>query len=296
MSGRVYVVAGPTATGKTALAVELARHTNGEVISADSMQIYREMDIGTAKPTAAERGGIAHHMIDIVWPNEEFSAAEYQRLAKACVKDILSRGKTPIVAGGTGLYVNSITHRLDFSVEKGDAALRKELNAMEPQALYAMLRELDAAAAARVHPNNVRRVVRAIEIAKTGGNEQYDFENESDEYDFCIVGLTFPDRERLYANINKRVDAMMDAGLVVEAEYLYKKYSAEAVSMQAIGYKEFSGYFDGVCTLEEVAEHIKRNTRRFAKRQLTWFKRDTRMVWQDAGESAASIARKILKL
>ncbi len=296
MKERVYVVAGPTATGKTALAVELARHTDGEVVSADSMQIYRDMDIGTAKPTLEERGGIAHHMIDIVWPNEEFSAAEYQRLAKRCIEDILSRGKTPIIAGGTGLYINSITHLLDFSAPKGDEALREELNGMQSDRLYAMLQQLDAAAAERVHPNNKRRVVRAIEIAKTGGQAaEYDFERGSDEYHFCITGLSFPAREQLYDHINKRVDAMMKGGLLAEAEYLYKKYSADCASMQAIGYKEFAGYIEGDCTLDEVAEHIKRNTRRFAKRQLTWFKRDARIVWQDAGEGATAIAQKILK-
>ncbi len=297
MKQSVYVVAGATATGKTALAVALAQRLGGEVISADSMQIYREMNIGTAKPTMEERQGIPHHMLDVVYPSEAYSVALYQQQAKQCIAQIHSKGKLPILAGGTGLYINSITHRLQFADKKEDTELRAELNALDTLALYDILKAVDEEAAARIHPNNKKRVVRAIEIAKLGkGEETYNFDTVNKEYDFRIIGLR-TEREVLYANINQRVDKMLEQGLLAEAKYLYEKYGKEPVSMQGIGYKELVEYLEKQITLEDAVELVKRNTRRFAKRQGTWFRRDPRMVWYDIQEyeTTQALAEKILQ-
>ncbi|HBU12841.1 MAG TPA: tRNA (adenosine(37)-N6)-dimethylallyltransferase MiaA [Clostridiales bacterium] len=297
MKQEVYVVCGPTATGKSALAVALAKKLGGEVVSADSMQVYRKMDIGTAKPTQEERQGIAHHMLDIVDPDEAYSVAQYQRQAGECIADILTRNRVPILAGGSGLYINAITHSLDFSGPACNDALREELLSLPGEKLFEMLRSEDPEAARRIHPNNVKRVIRAIEIARTEPRTMpYDFEGTSGEYAFRIVGLTL-ERPALYRRIDSRVDRMMELGLVEEAGMLYNTYGSGLPSMQAIGYKEFAPYFQGAASLEDVVFTIKRNTRRFAKRQCTWFARDSRIVWIDVSkyDSACTMADCVLE-
>jgi tRNA dimethylallyltransferase len=274
----VYVISGPTATGKTALATQLAKRIGGEVVSADSMQVYKGMDIGTAKPSAAEMQGIPHHMIDIVEPDHDYSVAEYQTGANKAIGDILQRGKTPVLTGGSGLYINAITYALDFSAP-ADRALRDALEQKDAGELRRMLKERDAAAAERIHPNNKKRVIRALERALSGDqNTGYDFEQYSGTYDFRIITLCCT-RDMLYERINARVAAMMADGLEREVRELAGKYGGAPTSMQAIGYKEFFDYFAGNASLDETTEAIKRNTRRLAKRQATWFRRDTR-AWR----------------
>lgn len=280
----VYIVAGPTATGKSALAVALAQQIDGEIISADSVQVYRGMNIGSAKPTTAEMSGIRHHMIDVVNPDEAYSVADFQAGALQCIEDILYRGKTPIVAGGTGLYIHSLTYQLDFSVAEGqDEELRRELDALDDDTLFALLISKDADAAGRIHPHNRKRVIRAIEVARNGRAGSYDFNKPNDAYDFKMIGLGC-ERELLYARIEERVDRMIQQGLVGEVRQLVEQYESCCVSMQAIGYKELLAYLDGACTLDEAVCNIKRNTRRFAKRQYTWFRRDQRIQWRNITE------------
>ena len=284
--GKVYIVAGPTASGKTGLAVELAKLLNGEVVSADSMQIYREMAIGTALPTEEEKQGIPHHLLEIVAPDEKFSAAMYQERAFAAIDEILARGKTPIVAGGTGLYINSLTYLLDFTSTADDPQLRAELSERydaDPAALYAELLEKDPASGERIHLNDKLRVVRRLEILAKGDGGEYDFQRENAEYDFVMIALT-KDRQDLYADINRRVDIMAGEGLTAEVKTIYDKYGSEITAFSAIGYKEFVPYFLGECSEEAAYDQIKQNTRRFAKRQLTWFRRDHRFHWLDTTE------------
>ena len=290
--GKVYIVAGPTASGKTGLAVELAKRINGEVVSADSMQIYREMAIGTALPTEEEKQGIPHHLLEIVAPDEKFSAAMYQERAFAAIDDILSRGKTPVVAGGTGLYINSIVYRLDFTSTEEDPQLRAELSARydaDPTALYRELLEKDPASGERIHLNDKLRVIRRLEILAKGDGGEYDFQRENNDYEFVMVALT-KNRPDLYADINRRVDIMAGEGLTEEVRTVYEKYGSEITAFSAIGYKEFVPYFLGECTEETAYEQIKQNTRRFAKRQLTWFRRDQRFLWLDTAEFADKAA------
>lgn len=291
----VYVVLGPTASGKTDVAIALAKKLNGEVISADSMQIYKEMDIGTAKPNKEEREGIVHRLIDVALPDEPFSVAEYKQMAEAAIEDILGSEKTPIIAGGTGLYINSITYALDFGETKGDAALRARLSTLTNDQLYEKLLKLDSESAKRIHINDKKRLVRRLEILEGGGGETYDFSQQSEAYDFIIAGLT-TDRDVLYERINLRVERMFERGLEAEARHIYNRYGAGLAAMQAIGYKEFIPYFEGGADIAIVREEIKRNTRRFAKRQLTWFKRDGRTRWYDIQKyaNAEEIAGQII--
>jgi len=298
--GKVYIVAGPTASGKTSLAVELAKKVNGEVVSADSMQIYRGMCIGTALPREEEKRGIPHHLLEIVSPDEKFSAAMYQQKAFAAIDEILSRGKTPIVAGGTGLYINALTYLLDFTKTAEDPALREELSRRydaDPARVYRELLDKDPSCGDRIHQNDKLRIVRRLEIlAKGDGGEPYDFQRENEEYDFVMIALT-KDRADLYADINKRVDLMKGEGLTAEVRGVYETYGAEITAFSAIGYKEFLPYFLGECSEEEAYEKIKQNTRRFAKRQLTWFRRDQRFHWLDTSEFSdkAAMAQYIIE-
>lgn len=280
---KVCVVLGPTATGKTEYGVKLAQKLGGEIVSADSMLVYRGMDIGTAKPSAQEMMGIPHHMIDIVAPDEEFNVAVYQKDAKRIISDILARGCVPILVGGTGLYINSITHNLDFSVANSNNALRDELNLIDTATLHQMLAREDPAAAKRIHPNNKKRVVRALIIAREGGSSEYNFNNVNKDYNFEFYGLCC-ERTALYERINKRVDKMMEKSLVSEVEQLFVKYGGTSTAMQGIGYKEIINYIVGRSTLNEAVEEIKKNTRHLAKRQITWFKRDERINWFDIGD------------
>ncbi len=294
---KVYMILGPTASGKTAVAVELAKMLDGEVISADSMQIYREMNIGTAKPDMAEQQGIAHHLIDVVAPDEHYSVAQFQQQAKDCIRALMARGKTPIVAGGTGLYLNALTYQLDFTGSNHDEQLREELEQHSNEELYARLQEQDAAAAQRIHSNDRKRLIRRLEILAQGGDEGYDFKlQNNDEFDFAIYGLTM-ERALLYERINQRVDLMIHQGLLEEVQSVVAQYGKDGIAMQAIGYKEIIQYMDGAISLERATEILKQNTRRFAKRQMTWFRRDERIRWLDvtAYQSAKNIAEAMIK-
>ena len=282
----VLVIAGPTASGKTTLAVELAKKYNGEVVSADSMQIYKRMDIGTAKPDKAEMAGVVHHMIDIAEPEDSFSVADYVDMAHKVIADIVSRKKLPIVAGGTGLYINSLIDDADFSKAPSNDAIKDELYELfekegaEP--LLEMLKKVDPVSFERIHPNNIKRVIRAIEFYRANKrplSEQSDENQKKDSRYNPLMLMINPKREVLYERIEKRVDIMLERGLIDEV----KRLSAEGLtkknqSMQGIGYKEVLEYLNGFMTMSEMIRILKRNSRRYAKRQFTWFKRDPRMI------------------
>lgn len=287
---QLIVICGPTASGKTALAVDVAQRLGGEVISADSMQIYRGMDIGTAKPTAEEMGGIAHHMISCAEVGQEYSAAIYRDKARACIADIAARGKLPILCGGTGLFISATVYPLDFSDAAVDTAYRMELAEYAQQhgneALHEKLSGIDPNAAKDIHPNNVRRVIRALEKAHSTGREDNPGEqqlfNGEPLYDLVWIGLTM-DRAVLYKRIEARVDSMMKQGLLAEVERLSAQYNRESTAFQALGYKELLEYMRGNTTLMQAVEQIKIGTRNYAKRQLTWFRRENRIKWFDTG-------------
>lgn len=282
----VLAVCGPTASGKTWLGVELAKLYGGEVISADSMQIYKGMDIASAKPTEAEMQGIPHHLIGVVGRDVTFSAADYVKMARETIADIFSRGKLPIVVGGTGLYVDSLLNNVQFSEMKSDAAYRESLyelsRAEGNEALYAELVKADPEAAKSIHPNNLVRVVRALEVIHLTGRRFSDLKAEStaeaSPYDSLILGLNAADRAVLYERIDRRVDEMVRAGLVEEARQLRSEGSL-CTAANAIGFKELLPYFDGEAPLDECIAKIKQETRRYAKRQLTWFRRNERIRW-----------------
>lgn len=287
---KIIVIAGPTAVGKTKYAIEAAKAFNGEVVSCDSMQLYKYMDIGSAKPTAKELAEVPHHLVDIIDPAEPFSVAEYQKLAKASIEDIFARGKVPVIAGGTGLYLNSILYDMDFSNAKQDQELRqkleKEAQEFGPEYIHNKLAELDADAAQRIHPNNVKKVVRAIEAAITGENIK-DFKEcntKVTDFERILIGLT-RDRDELYDRINQRVDLLVEQGLFDEVRRLLEKGLTESdISMKGIGYKEIIGYFDEKYSKEESIDLIKKNTRHLAKRQITWFKRYEDIKWIDISQ------------
>lgn len=284
----VVMIAGPTAVGKTKISIELCHRLGGEIVSADSMQIYRHMNIGSAKPSTEEQAGIPHHMIDVADPSIPFTAADYKAAAEQCLEDILSRGKLPILVGGTGLYFDALLFDRDFSGASGDRALRRRLEAIAAEegndALHAMLRAQDPEAADRIHPNNVRRVVRALELLETTGAATPAFDSApvpNPRFNFILLGLT-DHRQALYERIDQRVDLMFEAGLVDEIIFLKNLgLSDKSQSMQGIGYKEVFRYLDGLATLEETKDLIKQSSRRYAKRQLTWFKRYPTLQWFD---------------
>ena len=288
MNDKIIAVAGPTASGKSALALELCKRLDGELISLDSMQIYRGLDIGTAKPTKAEQAEVCHHMIDICEPTENFSAAEFAERAHKVIADVQSRGKKAVLCGGTGLYLDTVLGRLDFGEIESDEKLRGELIAFAEKngadALHERLREIDPQAAEKIHPNNVRRVARAIEIYELTGKTKTEHDREAisdSPYESLIIGLDYDDREVLYNRINRRVDAMIEAGLEGEVRSLVSRglLSAESTAGQAIGYKEMLGYIAGDCSLGDAVEKIKLGTRRYAKRQLTWLRRSPSINW-----------------
>lgn len=288
MNDKIIAVAGPTASGKSALALELCKRLDGELISLDSMQIYRGLDIGTAKPTKAEQAEVRHHMIDICEPTENFSAAEFAERAHKVIADVQSRGKKAVLCGGTGLYLDTVLGRLDFGEIESDEKLRGELIAFAEkngaEALHERLREIDPQAAEKIHPNNVRRVARAIEIYELTGKTKTEHDREAisdSPYESLIIGLDYDDREVLYSRINRRVDAMIEAGLEGEVRSLVSRglLSAESTAGQAIGYKEMLGYIAGDCSLGDAVEKIKLGTRRYAKRQLTWLRRNPDIKW-----------------
>ncbi|MEW6063935.1 tRNA delta(2)-isopentenylpyrophosphate transferase [Desulforamulus profundi] len=282
----LVVIVGPTASGKTDVAIELAKMVRGEVISADSMLVYRGMDVGTAKPTPEEMQGIPHHLIDIVNPDEEFSVAMYQSAAEKLITEITGRGNLPLLVGGTGLYVRSVIDHYDFTPAPRDEGLREKLKqqaaTMGAEAMHRKLAAVDPASAARLHPNDTRRVIRALEVYYQTGKSiteyQYSQQNITPKYRLKMFGLTM-DRQLLYRRIEQRVDLMLQRGLVEEVRQLMQRYDAWGTALQGLGYKEIIAYIKGECTLEEAVEILKRNTRRFAKRQLTWFKADKRIHW-----------------
>lgn len=283
---RVLAVAGPTASGKTWLGVELAKKYGGEVISADSMQIYKGMDIASAKPTEDEMQGIPHHLIDFLDRDIVFSAADYVRLAREKIDEVLSRGKLPIIVGGTGLYIDSLLENVKFSEGGSDEAYRETLYAFAAQegneALHRRLEEVDPEAAESIHPNNTVRVVRALEVYHVTGRKFSELKKESrteeSPYDSLIIGLNYHDRQKLYDRINLRVDEMAERGLVEEARELYD-HGGMKTAANAIGFKEFIPFFQGVETLEACIDKIKQETRRYAKRQLTWFRKNPSIQW-----------------
>jgi len=286
---KLICVAGPTGSGKTAFGIKLAKELDGEIISADSMQIYKMMDIGTAKPDKEEMQGIPHHLIDIISPFSEFSVKEFTDMAKECINDISKRGKTPIIVGGTGLFINSLIDNVSFSEGESDENLRNELRELARKSgneyVHEMLKEFDYDSYLRLHPNNLKRVIRAIEIYKTTGitmTEQIkNSKNEPSPYDVSYFGLN-ADRAYIYDRIDKRVDIMLEKGLEEEVRNLYEKgLDLKYKSMQAIGYKELIMYFEGRLSFEDAVLKIKQESRRYAKRQLTWFRRDERIKWID---------------
>ncbi len=283
---RVLAVAGPTASGKTWLGVELAKKYGGEVISADSMQIYKGMDIASAKPTEDEMQGIPHHLIDFLDRDLVFSAADYVRLAREKIDEVLSRGKLPVIVGGTGLYIDSLLENVKFSEGGSDEAYRETLYAFAAQegneALHGRLVEVDPEAAESIHPNNTVRVVRALEVHHVTGRKFSELKKESrteeSPYDSLIIGLNYHDRQKLYDRINLRVDEMAERGLVEEARELYD-HGGMKTAANAIGFKEFIPFFQGVETLEACIDKIKQEPRRYAKRQLTWFRKNPSIQW-----------------
>ncbi len=297
------VIAGPTASGKTAVAVALCKRIGGEVVSADSMQLYRGMDVLSAKPTPEEMGGVPHHMIGVADPAQRYSAARYRDEARAAIADVLARGRKPVLCGGTGLYIDAVTKPMEFS-ERCDSALRRELLEMAEQPggrrrLHDMLAEIDPEAAARLHENDVRRVSRAIEVYRLTGRTQseqakLDARREGD-YREAMFALDWP-REELYRRIDARVDRMLEAGLVDEVRALMRGGESHPTAMQAIGYKEIAAALEGRISMDEAVALVKKLSRNYAKKQMTWFKRDPRTVWIPAADrSAGDIAAEILQ-
>lgn len=300
---RVIAIVGPTAVGKTALALKLAKELNGEIISCDSMQIYKGMDIGTAKPTKEEMSIVPHHLIDIKEPNEEFSCADYAVLAKGCIEDILGRGKTPIFCGGTGLYLDSVIEIGSFSSGFKDENYRIELENIAKEKgnehVHNMLKEIDIKSAEEIHPNNVKRVIRALEIYHCTGIPKSQWDEKSKEqkppYDATVLFLTCKDREILKNRINLRVDMMLNEGLLEEAKALYRRgmLKEEYTSYGAIGYKELIPFFEDTDTYENCIERLKISTRQYAKRQITWFskKKNYHTVYVDEVSSFDEVMR-----
>ena len=294
MSGRIKVVAvvGPTASGKTGLAVDLALKYNGEVVSGDSMQIYKKMSVGTAKPTIDEMKSVPHHLIDTVEPSESYSVARYCEDAKNAVDGIVSRGRLPIICGGTGLYIDSFINNIPFAEQDDVHPLREQLQAEydkdSGEALYEELKSADPQAAEKIHKNNAVKLIRAIEVIRSGStlSEQIERTRAADSpYDAVYIGLGFADRSILYSRIERRVDEMIQNGLVIEAKSLYEtKSELSPTALGAIGYKELFTYFDGKCDFDTAVSEIKKATRRYAKRQLTWFRRNKSINWIEASQ------------
>lgn len=291
---RILAVVGPTAGGKSALALALAKRLDGEIVSCDSMQIYREMDIGTAKPTPEEQGAVPHHLIDIVEPEADFSVMDYVAAAERAVADILSRGKLPILCGGTGLYLDAFLRGAEPETPGADPEVRAALHALAAekgnQHLHDLLRAVDPESADAIHPNNLRRVVRALEIYRATGVPKSEWDRRScqqpDRYDATVIGLAFTNRELLYERIERRVDQMLAEGLVEETERLYRRgvFEVSGTAAGAIGYKELLPYCKGECELEEAVTELKTATRRYAKRQLTWFGAKSYVKWIPADD------------
>ena len=290
MKQKLIVVAGPTASGKTRLSIEIAKALNGEIVNADSMQIYKYMNIGSAKPTPKEQSEAKHHLIDFLEPDEEFSVADYTELAHKTIAAIAASGKIPVLCGGTGLYINSVVNDITFGEMDTDYRLRDELNELAKkygaEYLLDMLKEFDPESAQKLHPGNLRRIIRAIEFYRTSGTpisvHQRQTKQKESRYDPLMLCIKW-NREILYDRINKRVDIMLDEGLIDEVKNLAGMgYTKELNSMKGIGYKEVIDYLEGKMNFNDTVELIKQSSRRYAKRQLTWFRRDERIHWLDA--------------
>lgn len=280
----IIVICGPTASGKTKLGIEVANKINGEIISADSMQIYKDMDIGTAKPTIEERKQAVHHLIDFIEPDKRYSVSDFKKDATNEIKNILKKNKTPIIVGGTGLYINSLIYNIEYNEIKVDLNYRKKLNELDNETLYKKAMEIDEEATKKISINDKKRIIRILEIYKSTGKNKTELEKESrkePEFNYKIFVLSM-DREILYDRINKRVDKMINDGLIDEVKKLIEKYKQFPTAMQGLGYKEVKYYLDGNYTKEEMIEKVKQETRKYAKRQLTWFRSYKDAIWLNA--------------
>jgi len=297
----VIAIVGPTAVGKTALSIELAKKLDGEIINGDSMQVYRDLNIGTAKITPEEMDGVPHHLLDILEPTDSFSVADYQQAVREKITEIQARGKMPIIVGGTGLYVQAVLYDFRFTEEKIDEGVREAyytaLEQVGPEAMHARLAAVDPETAKTIHPNNTRRVIRALEMAehsdvKKSNDAQH--QGEKALYHHLIIGLNM-DREKLYERINLRVDMMLEQGLVDEVRGLYDRDIRDVQAIRAIGYKELYDYFDGRETFEQAIENLKRNSRRYAKRQLTYFRNKMDITWYDSFSAKEAVFKDIFQ-
>ncbi|NMB01669.1 MAG: tRNA (adenosine(37)-N6)-dimethylallyltransferase MiaA [Firmicutes bacterium] len=303
MRQKVLVIIGPTAVGKTELSLEIAEHFGAEIISADSMQVYRGMDIGTAKPSQAERQRVVHHLLDVVNPDETFNVADYIGLAEQVLQDLQRKATVPIVAGGTGLYVDALLDGFLFPDTSADPEIRQELEEVakqDPTSLHIELQKVDPISAKRLHPNDLRRIIRALEVYRRTGEPISELQKKKQAterpYNPLYIGLT-RDRSEIYQRVNERVDQMIKEGLVAEVEGLLQKYPEQPTALQALGYKEIALYLRGELTLPEAVELLKRDTRRYAKRQLSWFKRNQRIHWLNRSElSSEGIKEQIYSL
>ena len=292
MKPKVIVICGPTASGKTALSIELAKQLNTEIVSADSMQIYKDMNIGSAKPTLQEMQGIKHYMLDFVSPDERYSVADYKKQATICIEEILKKGKIPIVVGGTGLYIDSLIYNIEYDEIEYDEKYRKELEEIAKNegldVLYDRAKEIDPEAIKSISKNDKKRIIRILEIYKATGKNKTEQEIKSREkeieYDYKVYAISW-DRQVLYERINKRVDIMIKQGLIEEVKNILEKYDEFPTAMQGLGYKEVVQYLNNELSKEEMIEKIKQETRRYAKRQLTWFRKNKQTIWLDAKEN-----------
>ena len=299
----VYVIGGPTASGKSKLAVELAKKVNGEIISADSMQIYKEMNIGTAKVNKEEMQGVQHYLVDFVSPDERYSVSNFKKDAEKAIEEILAKGKTPIVVGGTGLYIDSLIYGIEFQDEKVDLEYREKLNKIADEEglenLYKMAQEIDPEAMKKISVNDKKRIIRVLEIYHKTGKTKTEQEAQSRKnevkYEYKVFAITM-DREKLYERIEKRVDIMIEQGLIEEVKQILNKYHTFPTAMQGLGYKEVVEYLEGSCTKEEMIEKIKKETRHYAKRQLTWFRKNKETIWLDGEKSTDENVSIILEL
>lgn len=302
MKQKVIVIVGPTASGKTTLSIELAKKIKGEIISADSMQIYKEMNIGTAKPSIKEMQGIRHYLIDFISPEERFTVSNYKDLAEKAIKEILDKGETPIIVGGTGLYINSLIYNIEYGKMDFDKKYREELEKISIEKgnkyIYDIAKEIDEEAIKNISINDKKRIIRILEIYKATGKNKTQMEIESRKnkvpFNYKVFGI-YIEREKLYDRINKRVDMMLKEGLIEEVEEINRKYKKFPTAMQAIGYKEVVEYLENKLTKEEMIEKIKMETRRYAKRQITWFKRNKEIKWLDGMESIQNNVNIILE-
>lgn len=302
MKPKVIVICGPTASGKTALSIELAKNIDGEIVSADSMQIYKDMNIGSAKPTKEEMEGIKHYLLDFVSPEDRYSVADYKKDATLAINEIIQKGKTPIVVGGTGLYIDSLIYNIDYPEIEFDEEYRKSLEKRAEeeglQKLYEEAKQIDEQAMKNISQNDQKRILRVLELYNQTGKTKTEQEIESRKnevpYDYYVFALNM-DRKKLYDRINKRVDIMIEQGLIKEVEGIINKYSSYPTAMQALGYKEIKEYLNRNTTKEQAIETVKQETRRYAKRQLTWFRKNKQTIWLNALDKKEENIKKILE-